>query len=124
MWVPTCRWIFNLKVRRRVVRVVEIILSHTHCSSNAGTTEIHKLIGRERLSFKVLRLRMGRRDAKQIVGEERVLPLAALFRAHGPRLQNCRKNIHKAKYSLKLPARLALPFAYKPPKGSYGDGEA
>ena len=67
---------------------------------------------------------MGRRDAKQIVGGERVLNLAALLRAHGPRLQNCRKNIHKAKYSLKLPARLALPFAYTPPKGSYGGGEA
>ena len=89
-----------------------------------GTSTIHKLMTHAKISFKVLRLQMGRRNAKQIVGGDRILDLAAILRSHGPRLQNCRKNIQKSKYSLKLPARLALPFAYKPPKGSYGDGEA
>eukprot|EP00939_MAST-03C_sp_MAST-3C-sp1_P001955 g1955.t1 len=84
----------------------------------SGKSAFKKLKTLVKIKFKVLRVHMGRRDAKQIVGGKRVLDIAALMRAHGPRLQNCRKNICKTAYSLRLPARLALPFAYKPPKGT------
>eukprot|EP00940_MAST-03C_sp_MAST-3C-sp2_P000474 g474.t1 len=105
----------------KVLRDCDVGSEVTLPMSMAAKTPFSKLKDRVRVRFKVLRLCMGRRGVKDIVGGKRVLDIAALMRAHGPRLQNCRKNILKSAYSLRLPARLALPFAYKPPKGTFGD---
>eukprot|EP00941_MAST-03F_sp_MAST-3F-sp1_P006408 g6408.t1 len=64
----------------------------------------------------------GTRTREEIIGTGRVLNSAAVMRAEGTRLKNCRKNIGKEKYSLKIFARKCLPYCLKPPPGTCGEG--
>merc|ERR1712224_1172472 len=56
------------------------------------------------------------RTQEEVAGGPQVLQAAQLMRVHGCRLQNCRKNIGKAKYSLNVVCRQVLPPCYKPPQ--------
>jgi hypothetical protein len=64
------------------------------------------------------------RAREEMIGTGETLRVAAVMRAHGCRLHNCRKNIGKTKYSLKIFARKYLPYSLKPPPGTCGDGPA
>eukprot|EP00940_MAST-03C_sp_MAST-3C-sp2_P002282 g2282.t1 len=98
---------------------VKMDVESKYCISGTSPKKAVKVL----LSGVVVRASEPRKSVDGLVGPREVIEIASFMRQRGVRLQNCRKNIGKAKYSLNNITLMVLPKCYMPPGKSSGSVE-